>query len=74
MIAGFAMTANGRGVSLLHGGFSYTRNRKAYGSTYWRCTSYIRNGCKARAITRTINGFEMMKVSGDHTHPVKVIT
>lgn len=37
----------------------------------WRCANFIRFKCKARAITRIIEGREMVKLSRpQHTHDI----
>lgn len=46
-------------------------SRKTNETTNWRCSNFIRFKCKSRAITRVINGVEMVKVSKpQHTHPI----
>lgn len=37
----------------------------------WRCSNFIRHKCKARAITREIDGREMVRLSRpQHTHDI----
>ncbi|XP_055304423.1 modifier of mdg4-like isoform X25 [Sitodiplosis mosellana] len=57
--------------SLIVNGAKFVRDRKTNETTNWRCANFIRFKCKARAITRTINGIEMVKVSKPlHTHDI----
>lgn len=59
---------NGR-VYLMHEGHRYCKASDYSGKTYWRCFAYSRYGCKARIISRYINGFEMMKMTcSTHSH------
>lgn len=52
----------------------FSFKRKTNETTNWRCANFIRYKCKARAITRIINGIEMVKVSKPHhTHEIDTI-
>ncbi|XP_031625155.1 modifier of mdg4-like isoform X28 [Contarinia nasturtii] len=57
--------------SLIVNGAKFVRDRKTNETVNWRCSNFIRYKCKARAITRTIHGIEMVKVSKPHhTHEI----
>ncbi|CRK91952.1 CLUMA_CG005563, isoform AF [Clunio marinus] len=68
--AQFMMTNRG-GRKLVHEGFSFTVNRKLSDRIIsWKCTKYKQLGCRARAVTKVIKGYEYIKLSRpDHTHP-----
>lgn len=56
-------------VNLIHDGQRYLKNGESGSKTYWRCSEY-RLGCRARATTETIAGYDVVsnrKVP--HTHP-----
>lgn len=72
----FAMfTVSTRGqLKLVHNNYDYNKSTVARRTqiTTWRCAtahahSYIK--CKARAVTKEINGVPMVKSIGKHIHP-----
>lgn len=55
--------------SLIVNGAKFVKDRTTNETINWRCSNFIRFKCKARAITRFINGREMVKLSRPtHTH------
>lgn len=55
--------------ALLINGHKYVKDRKTQETINWRCAFFIRFKCKARAITRVVNGIERVKeTNGVHTH------
>lgn len=53
-------------MSLIHEGHKFIRDRLDRGRSYWRCR---RSKCKARMVSKLINGYEMMKVrNNQHNH------
>lgn len=70
-IADFIQTNRG-GRKLLYNGYSFTQNRKFNNNTIsWKCTSYKKYKCMARAVTRCVNETEYVKISKPiHTHPI----
>lgn len=55
--------------ALLINGHKYVKDRKTQETINWRCAFFIRFKCKARAITRIVNGIERVKeTNGVHTH------
>lgn len=73
--AAFELTNRG-GKKLKHAGYSFTVNRKLKSSLVsWKCTKYKRFGCRARAVTKLVKGYEVMKLSKPHhTHSSDVHT
>lgn len=49
-------------------GDRYYKNAESGDNTYWRCGKYQKYRCLARAITRMIDGYDMVKIKGCHTH------
>ncbi|XP_037029130.1 modifier of mdg4 isoform X36 [Bradysia coprophila] len=57
--------------ALLINGHKYVKDRKTQETINWRCAFFIRFKCKARAITRIVNGIERVKeTNGVHTHEI----
>lgn len=53
-------------------GFLYSRSRQAGGKTYWDCKKLRDRECKARAVTRLIDGVVTVEKGPDqsrHSHP-----
>lgn len=62
---------NGNERFLYSDGYRFHMNRQYIRKDCisWRCNGYKRYGCRARASTRMVNGYEMMKVHhGTHKH------
>nr|XP_029723728.1 modifier of mdg4-like isoform X37 [Aedes albopictus] len=56
---------------LVYDGYFYSKNKTNEGGVRvnWKCRYYQRFKCKARALTKTINGCDYVKVSStEHTH------
>ncbi|KAL1402696.1 hypothetical protein pipiens_005956 [Culex pipiens pipiens] len=56
---------------LVHNGFYFSKNKTLDGGTRvnWKCQFYERLRCRARAITKSVNGFDYVRVTNDeHTH------
>lgn len=71
--ASFTISSRGK-LKLIRNGFDYDESgymmRKQ--ATSWRCgRSHSIKGlrCNSKAITKEINGIQMIKVIGKHTHP-----
>lgn len=57
--------------SLVVNGAKFVKDRTTNETINWRCANFIRFKCKARAITREIEGREMVKLSQpQHTHEI----
>lgn len=62
-------------TSLVHNNHKFIRDRVENERSYWRCRNSFRFNCKARMVTKTINGYELMKIrNGHHDHTAKKIT
>lgn len=71
--ATFTISSRGH-LKLIHKKFDYNKSGVAHKTkiTSWRCGTahthpYIK--CKAKALTKEINGVHMVKSIGKHTHP-----
>lgn len=54
---------------MIHSSFKFIRDRVDKGRNYWRCRHSFKYNCKARVVTKLINGYEMMKIrNGEHDH------
>lgn len=61
--------------SLIVNGAKFVKDRKTNETINWRCANFIRYKCKARAISRVVDGREMVKLSqAQHTHEVENAT
>lgn len=68
----FGLTQRGA-PKLIHNGYEYVKDRTFNASTNWRCCLFRRNACRARAITKNINGVERLKLTyAEHSHRTKV--
>lgn len=68
--AHFEFTSRGT-QCLVYDGYYYSKNKTNEGGVRvnWKCRYYQRFKCKARALTKTINGCDYVKVSStEHTH------
>lgn len=53
-------------------GAKFVKDRTTNETINWRCANFIRYKCKARAITRVVDGREMVKLSKpEHTHDIE---
>ncbi|XP_049532481.1 modifier of mdg4-like isoform X18 [Anopheles darlingi] len=56
---------------LIYQGFQYVKDRDFPDSTNWRCALFKRHKCRARAITKYVNGVVCVRPSNfKHNHPV----
>lgn len=66
--ASFVDTNRG-GRKLMYNGYTYTKDRQTSTSCNWRCSLARQSRCRARAITKELDGTEFVRLSGsDHTH------
>lgn len=72
-LANFVQTNRG-GRKLLIDGYSFTVNRKLNENLIsWKCTKYKQFGCRARAVTRVVEGTEFVKLSKpEHSHTAEM--
>nr|XP_029723727.1 modifier of mdg4-like isoform X36 [Aedes albopictus] len=69
-LAHYEFTSRGT-QCLVYDGYFYSKNKTNEGGVRvnWKCRYYQRFKCKARALTKTINGCDYVKVSStEHTH------
>lgn len=67
----FGTTRRGQ-QKLLYGGHAYTKDRQSAKTCNWKCSLFTRYKCKARAVTREINGIVYVKATNTmHYHPAE---
>ncbi|XP_062556512.1 modifier of mdg4-like isoform X31 [Armigeres subalbatus] len=67
----FGTTRRGQ-QKLLYNGHAYTKDRQSAKTCNWKCSLFTRYKCKARAVTREINGIVYVKVTNTlHYHPME---
>lgn len=65
----FGKTRRGHQM-LLHDDYSYVREKQKQNTTNWKCSWHVRFRCKARAVTKEIDGQHYVRITcGSHTHP-----
>lgn len=56
-------------LMLIHNGFKYVRNRQSKKNIFWRCSRYVRFGCRATAVTSRKPAALTIRLSGQsHSH------
>lgn len=56
-------------TSLIHSQHKFIRDRIDNDRSYWRCRHSFKYNCKARVVTKLVNGYEMLKVrNAEHNH------
>nr|XP_029723698.1 modifier of mdg4-like isoform X10 [Aedes albopictus] len=69
--AQFGYTQRGK-MMLLYDGFAYIKDRDARNSCNWKCSLAGKRKCRARAVTKTALGRQMMKITNpNHNHDRK---
>ncbi|XP_062698353.1 uncharacterized protein LOC109413361 [Aedes albopictus] len=69
--AQFGYTQRGK-MMLLYNGFAYIKDRDARNSCNWKCSLAGKRKCRARAVTKTALGRQMMKITNpNHNHDRK---
>lgn len=59
---------NGR-IRLVHKGNKFIRYGSNENTRYWRCRQSFKYECKARILTKLVNGREMLQIQNDtHNH------
>lgn len=55
---------------LIYDGYKYVENRHSTKNIFWRCSRYVRHGCRATAVTsKNPNEFPIRVSSITHSHP-----
>ncbi|EAT43952.1 AAEL004637-PA [Aedes aegypti] len=66
--AKFGYTQKGKAM-LLYNGYAYIKDRQAMKSCNWKCSLFGKLKCRARAVTKTVNDRQMMKITKPlHNH------
>lgn len=56
-------------MSLIYNGQKFIRYGSNENTRYWRCRQSFKYQCKARLLTKLVNGREMIKIQNDqHDH------
>lgn len=64
----FSKTQRGRDM-LLYGGYRYVENRQSTKNKFWRCSRYVKFGCRATIVTSKIPDEQSVRLSGSaHSH------
>ncbi|XP_059220138.1 uncharacterized protein LOC106083494 [Stomoxys calcitrans] len=64
----YSTTQRGR-VMLIYNGYRYVENRQSHKNIFWRCSRYVKYGCRATVVTSKINDDVSIRVAGSpHTH------
>lgn len=67
--AEFGVSSRGSKVLFVKG-FKFMVHRVLHNSTNWRCKESVKSRCRARAVTRWLNGLELVRLTnGTHSHP-----
>lgn len=65
----FSMTQRG-GRMLIFQGYKYVENRQSSKNTFWRCSRYVKFGCRATVVTSKNSESYPIRTSGPpHSHP-----
>lgn len=66
--AEYELSRNGS-RALMVDGHKYVKDRETTETINWRCSNFIRFKCRSRAITRTVQGVDRVRVTnGTHSH------
>ncbi|XP_005180550.1 modifier of mdg4 isoform X15 [Musca domestica] len=64
----YSTTQRGR-VMLIYNGYRYVENRQSHKNVFWRCSRYVKYGCRATVVTSKVNDDVSIRVAGSpHTH------
>ncbi|KAM7363404.1 modifier of mdg4 isoform 14-T14 [Cochliomyia hominivorax] len=70
----YSTTQRGR-VMLIYNGYRYVENRQSHKNIFWRCSRYVKYGCRATVVTSKINDDVSIRVAGSpHTHEPEMKT
>lgn len=68
IIAVFGKSQRGAPM-LIHEGHTYVKDRQFLETTNWRCSLFKKLKCRARAVTKDVNGLELVKFTNPtHSH------
>lgn len=65
----YSKTQRGR-IMLLHEGYKYVENRQSNKNTFWRCSRYVKFGCRASVVTsKDPDDYPPIRITGNpHSH------
>lgn len=64
----FTKTQRGRDM-LIYGGYRFVENRQSTKNKFWRCSRYVKYGCRATVVTPKQPGQIAVRISGlAHSH------
>ncbi|XP_023309275.1 modifier of mdg4-like isoform X11 [Lucilia cuprina] len=70
----YSTTQRGR-VMLIYNGYRYVENRQSHKNIFWRCSRYVKYGCRATVVTSKVNDDVSIRVAGSpHTHDPEMKT
>ncbi|XP_037910031.1 modifier of mdg4 isoform X12 [Hermetia illucens] len=68
----YATTQRGR-IMLIYAGYRYVENRQSYKNIFWRCSRYVKYGCRATVVTSKVSPEVTIRIAGSpHTHDPEV--
>ncbi|XP_052567425.1 uncharacterized protein LOC128093743 [Culex pipiens pallens] len=69
----FSKTQRGR-IMLIYEGYKYVENRQSNKNVFWRCSKYVKFGCRATCVTsKNPNDFPIRLAGSAHSHgPEKI--
>nr|XP_036217230.1 modifier of mdg4 isoform X9 [Bactrocera oleae] len=71
----YSTTQRGR-VMLIYNGYRYVENRQSHKNIFWRCSRYVKYGCRATVVTSKLHDdVSAIRVTGSpHTHDPEMKT
>ncbi|XP_018790322.1 PREDICTED: modifier of mdg4-like isoform X15 [Bactrocera latifrons] len=71
----YSTTQRGR-VMLIYNGYRYVENRQSHKNIFWRCSRYVKFGCRATVVTSKLHDdVSAIRVTGSpHTHDPEMKT
>ena len=68
----YSTTQRGR-IMLIYGGYKYVENRQSHKNIFWRCSRYVKYGCRATVVTSKVGDDVTVRIAGSpHTHEAEV--
>lgn len=59
---------------LIYNGYRYVENRQSHKNIFWRCSRYVKYGCRATVVTSKVNDEAItIRIAGSaHTHDPEI--
>ena len=69
----YSTTQRGR-VMLIYNGYRYVENRQSHKNIFWRCSRYVKYGCRATVVTSKVTDEDItIRIAGSpHTHDQEI--